>query len=146
MNCSCCQKHEDARNINRILTEEREQSEKNFQRMENALNYKRKLETADGTLLLTVDSLITLNNIVLNKNNLGLRKHDVKPAGYDRKYMSFYDVLTALTGLVDTYNNGKITPKTFVETFLKIHPFADGNGRTCKILFMYYIYYLQKNK
>ena len=76
MNCSCCQKHEDARNINRILTEEREQSEKNFQRMENALNYKRKLETADGTLLLTVDSLITLNNIVLNKNNLGLRKHD----------------------------------------------------------------------
>ena len=136
MNCTCCQKHEDARNINRILTEEREQSEKNFHRMENALNYKRKLETADGTLLLIVDSLITLNNIVLNKNNLGLRKHDVKPPGYNRKYMSFYDILPALTELVDTFNNGKITPKTFVEAFLKIHPFADGNGRTCKILFM----------
>ena len=104
--------------------------------MENALIYKGKLETADGTLLLTVDSLITLNNIVLNKNNLGLRKHGVKPAGYNRKYMSFYDILPALTGLVDTFNQGKITPKTFVETFLKIHPFADGNGRTCKILFM----------
>ena len=50
--------------------------------------------------------------------------------------MSFYDILPALTGLVDTFNKGKITPKTFVETFLKIHPFADGNGRTCKILFM----------
>ena len=125
MNCICCQKYEDARNINRILTEEREQSERNFHRMENALIYKRKLETADGTLLLTVDSLITLNNTVLNKNNLGLRKHDVKPAGYNRKYMSFYDILPALTGLVDTFNKGKITPKTFVETFLKIHPFAD---------------------
>ena len=136
MNCICCQKYEDARNINRILTEEREQSEINFHRMENALIYKRKLETADGTLLLAVDSLIILNNIVLNKNNLGLRKHDVKPAGYNRKYISFYDILPALTGLVDTFNKGKITPKTFVETFLKIHPFADGNGRTCKILFM----------
>ena len=125
MNCICCQKYEDARNINRILTEEREQSERNFHRMENALIYKRKLETADGTLLLTVDSLITLNNTVLNKNNLGLRKHDVKPAGYNRKYMSFYNILPALTGLVDTFNKGKITPKTFVETFLKIHPFAD---------------------
>ena len=85
MNCICCQKYEDARSINKILTEEREQSEINFHRMENALIYKRKLETADGTLLLTVDSLITLNNIVLNKNNLGLQKHDVKPAGYNRK-------------------------------------------------------------
>ena len=136
MNCICCQKYEDARNINRILTEEREQSQRNFHRMENVLVFKRTLETDDGKLLLTVDSLITLNNIVLNKNNLGLRKHDVKPAGYDKKYMSFYHILPALTGLVDTFNNGKITPKTFVETFLKIHPFADGNGRTCKILFM----------
>ena len=135
MDCICCQKYRDAENINRILTEEREQSEINFRRMENTLAYKRKLETG-GQLFLSVDSLITINNIILNVNNFGLRKHDVKPAGYNRKYMSFYHILPALTGLIDNFNAGKIIPKTFVETFLKIHPFADGNGRTCKILFM----------
>ena len=136
MNCICCQKYEDAKNINRILTEERQQSEINFHRMENALAFKRRLETDDRKLLLSVDSLITLNNIILNRNNLELRKHDVKPAGYNKKYMSFYHILPALTGLIDTFNAGKVMPKIFVETFLKIHPFSYGNGRTCKILFM----------
>ena len=135
MDCICCQKLKDARNINRILTEEQELSQINFRRMENALFFKRSLEI-EGRLLLSVDSLITINNIILNANNLELRKHDVKPAGYNRKYMSFYNILPALTGLIDTFNDGKVMPKTFVETFLKIHPFADGNGRTCKILFM----------
>ena len=135
MDCICCQKLKDARNINRILTEEKELSQINFRRMENALFFKRSLEL-EGRLLLSVDSLITINNIILNANNLELRKHDVKPAGYNRKYMSFYNILPALTGLIDTFNDGKVMPKTFVETFLKIHPFADGNGRTCKILFM----------
>ena len=135
MDCICCQKYKDTENINRILTEEREQSEINFQRMETALVYKRKLQTG-VKLLLSVDSLITINNIILNANNLELRKHDVKPAGCDRKYMSFYYILPALTGLIDTFNAGKVRPKTFVETFLKIHPLADGNGRTCKVLFI----------
>ena len=135
MDCICCQKLKDARNINRILTEEQELSQINFWRMENALFFKRSLEI-EGRLLLSVDSLITINNIILNANNLELRKHDVKTAGYNRKYMSFYNILPALTGLIDTFNDGKVMPKTFVETFLKIHPFADGNGRTCKILFM----------
>ena len=135
MDCICCQKLKDARNINRILTEEKELSQINFRRMENALFFKRSLEL-EGRLLLLVDSLITINNIILNANNLELRKHDVKPAGYNRKYMSFYNILPALTGLIDTFNDGKVMPKTFVETFLKRHPFADGNGRTCKILFM----------
>ena len=135
MDCICCQKLKDARNINRILTEEQELSQINFRRMEKALFFKRSLEI-EGRLLLSVDSLITINKIILNANNLELRKHDVKPAGYNRKYMSFYNILPALTGLIDTFNDGKVMPKTIVETFLKIHPFADGNGRTCKILFM----------
>ena len=135
MDCICCQKLKDARNINRILTKEKELSQINFRRMENTLFFKRSLEL-EGRLLLSVDSLITINNIILNANNLELRKRDVKPAKYNRKYMSFYNILPALTGLIDTFNDGKVMPKTFVETFLKIHPFADGNGRTCKILFM----------
>ena len=41
-----------------------------------------------------------------------------------------------LYGLVDKFNDRSITSRTFCETFLdKIHPFADGNSRTCKILF-----------
>ena len=84
MDCLCCQKYKDTENINRILTEEREQSQINFRRMETALPYKRKLQTG-VQLFLSVDSLITINNIILNANNLELRKHDVKPAGCDRK-------------------------------------------------------------
>ena len=136
MDCICYKKYKDADNINRILAEEREQSEINFRRMETALAYKRKLQKDEGKLLLSVDSLITINNIILNANNLELRKHDVRPCGFDRKYMSFYAILPALTGLIDTFNAGKVRPKTFVETFLKIHPFADRNGRTCKVLFI----------
>ena len=108
----CCKKYEDAENVKQILTEERELSDINFQRIETALAYKRKLQTENGKLLLSVDSLITINN------------------------MDFYTILPALTGLIDTFNAGKLRPKTFVETFLKIHPFADGNGRTCKVLFI----------
>ena len=41
-----------------------------------------------------------------------------------------------LYSLVDKFNDRRITPRAFCNTFLdKIHPFADGNDRTCKILF-----------
>ena len=41
-----------------------------------------------------------------------------------------------LCSLVDKFNDRRITPRAFCNTFLdEIHPFADGNDRTCKILF-----------
>ena len=41
-----------------------------------------------------------------------------------------------LYSLADKFNDRWITPGAFCNTFLdKIHPFADRNGRTCKILF-----------
>ena len=41
-----------------------------------------------------------------------------------------------LYSLVDKFNDRMIMPRAFCNTFLdKIHPFADGNGRTCKSLF-----------
>ena len=41
-----------------------------------------------------------------------------------------------LYSLVDKFSGRSITPRVSCDTFLdKIHPFADGNGRTCKILF-----------
>ena len=41
-----------------------------------------------------------------------------------------------LYSLVGKFNDRRITTRAFCDTFLdKIHPFADGNSRTCKILF-----------
>ena len=38
--------------------------------------------------------------------------------------------------IIDQLNKRKITPIKFYSIIIhKIHPFYDGNGRTCKILF-----------
>ena len=40
--------------------------------------------------------------------------------------------------IIDQLNKRKITPIKFSSIIMhKIHPFYDGNGRTCKILFAY---------
>ena len=50
--------------------------------------------------------------------------------------MDFTRIESELYMLVDQFNERKITARTCCDIFLdKIHPFADGNGRTCKILF-----------
>ena len=46
----------------------------NLKRLMQAYSYKNtELITSDGDLLLTLDSLITLNNIITGSNNLSLR-------------------------------------------------------------------------
>ena len=66
-----------------ILNEEKEIRKDNFFRMVKAYKYiQRELLTTDGDLFLTVDSLIALNNIITNSNNICLRQMNVKPAGY----------------------------------------------------------------
>ena len=97
---------------------------------------KENLISKDGDLFLTVDSLITLNNMITGSNNLNLRTCEVKPAGYDKYYMHSTHIESALYSLVDRFNERKITTRQFCYEFLNdIHPFKDGNGRTCKILF-----------
>ena len=97
---------------------------------------KENLISEDGDLFLTVDSLITLNNMITDSNNLTLRTCEVKPAGYDKYYMHSTHIERALYSLVDSFNERKITARYFCWEFLNsIHPFKDGNGRTCKILF-----------
>ena len=121
-----------------ILVEENELTSLNFSRLVDALFYKNtKLITADGDLLLTVDSLITLNNIITDSNNISLRSVNVKPAGYtDKQNLDFTQVEFELYKLVDLFNDRYITKRQFYKTFLnEIHPFVDGNGRTVKILF-----------
>ena len=121
----------------KILIDEKELSLLNLRRLADALIYKNKeLVTAEGDLLLTVDSLITLSNIITGSNNLFLRSVNAKPAFYQKQYLDFTLIKFELYKLVDLFNDRYITDREFYHTFLnKIHPFADGNGRTCKILF-----------
>ena len=124
-------------NLIKILIEEKELTLLNLKRLADALHYKNtELVTSDGDLLLTVDSLITLNNIITGSKNLSLRSVNVRPAFYKKQYLNFTEIEFELYKLVDLFNDRYITNRQFYERFLnKIRPFRDGNGRTCKILF-----------
>ena len=124
-------------NLVKILKEEGELSSKNLFQLLLAVQFKNKeLLNQDGDLFLTVDSLITLNNFVTDSDNIQLRQINVKPALYDKEYMDFTKIESELYLLVDKFNERQISTRTFCDEFLdKIHPFSDGNGRTCKILF-----------
>ena len=121
----------------RILKEENELNEENFIRLKLAYEFrKRELLTEQGDLFLTVDSLIALNNYITNSKNLLLRQVNVKPAFYNKQYMHYSQIETELYILIDQFNERHISAKRFCKKFLdEIHPFADGNDRTCKILF-----------
>ena len=136
-NKCCCDLAEDEYNLIKILDEEEECSKNNYFRLKIALEYKRQyLTDGRGKLYLTVDSLIGINNLITNSLNIRLRTVNVRPAGYEKAYMDFYLIESALHGLIDNFNMGRINSRVFVETFLKIHSFLDGNGRTCKVLFI----------
>ena len=125
------------KNLIKILTEEKELTALNLKRMIDACNYKnRELLNLDGDLFLTVDSLITLNNIILGSCNISLRCVNVKPAFYNKQYLDFSNIEFESYKLVDLFNDRYITHRDFCQMFLnEIHPFLDGNGRTCKTLF-----------
>ena len=124
-------------NLVKILIDEKELTEINLERLIQARIYKDKeLITADNDLLLTVDSLITLNNIVTGSQNLSLRSVNVRPAFHKKQYMDFTKIEFELYKLVNAFNDRYITIRQFYHIFLnEIHPFLDGNGRTCKLLF-----------
>ena len=121
----------------KILKEEKELNNKNLSLMINACEFKNKeLINKDGDLFLTVDSLIRINNYITGSRNIHLRQLSIKPAFYNKQYMDFTRIESELYRLVNQFNDRKITGRTFCGIFLdKIHPFADGKGRTCKILF-----------
>ena len=121
----------------RILEEEDELNNENLYQFMLASQFKNKeLLNEDGDLFLTVDSLITVNNYVTGSNNIQLRQINVKPAFHNKQYMNFSQIESELYVLVDKFNERQITARCFCNKFLdEIHPFSDGNGRTCKILF-----------
>ena len=121
-----------------ILLEEGDFTDHNYELMQLALEYwNTYLIDKNGKLFLTGYSLITLNNIITDSQNLFLRDVNVKPAGFDKMYFDKTLVEPALYQLVDEFNERKLTHDWFCNIFLDwIHPFRDGNGRTCKILFI----------
>ena len=85
---------------------------------------------------MTVDLLIDINNMKTGSNNITLSKVNVKPYGNDKMYMNKDLIADKLDQLIDQLNEGKIDPQDFyLELLNNIHPFYDGNGRNCKILF-----------
>ena len=121
----------------RILEEEDELNNENLYQFMLASQFKNKeLLNEDGDLFLIVDSLITVNNYVRGSNNIQLRQINVKSAFHNKQYMDFSQIESELYVLVDKFNERQITARCFCNKFLdEIHPFSDGNGRTCKILF-----------
>ena len=86
---------------------------------------------------MTVDSLISLNNIITDSQNLFLRDVNVKLAEFDKMYFDKSLIELALYQLVDEFNKRKVTHNQFCSIFLDlIHPFRDGNGKICKNLFI----------
>ena len=56
--------------------------------MQSALEYQNTyLTDKNDELFLTIDSFITLNNIITYSQNLSLRDVNVKPAGFDKMYL-----------------------------------------------------------
>ena len=121
----------------KILNKENELNNINLFRMIKAHEFKnRELVNKDGNLFLTVDALIRISNYITCSDNIQLRQINVKPAFYDKQYMDFSQIESELYVLVDKFNERQITTRCFCSKFLdEIHPFSDGNGRTCKILF-----------
>ena len=98
---------------------------------------RRELISDEGDLFFTVDSLITINNIITNSNNLYLRSVNVKPKGFDKIYMDFRKIEFELYTLIDQFNDRFISRGYFFKKFLnEIHPFLDGNGRLIKLCFI----------
>ena len=124
-------------NLIKILNDEKELTATNLERLIQARIYKdTELLTTENDLLLTVDSLITLNNIVTGSQNFLLRAVNVRPAFHKKQYMDFSKIEFELYKIVDAFNDRYITIRQFYHAFLnEIHPFLDGNGRTCKLLF-----------
>ena len=118
--------------MTKMLKEEKEYSDLNYFNMKQALDYKQKhLQNKDGDMFLTADSLIELNNLILGTNNMELRKINAT-----NPYFPWWCVESSLYILVDDFKDRRLRNRDFYDHFMEIHPFLDGNGRTCKLLFI----------
>ena len=85
---------------------------------------------------MTVDSVKGINTLT-DSNNITLRKVNIKPHRCDKMYMDKDLIEDKLYQLIDQFNERKINHRDSYFVLLdNIHPFYDGNARTCKILFV----------
>ena len=93
-------------------------------------------EFTDSSMYLAVHSLIEINNIITSSNNITLRKLNVKPYEFDKMYVDKKLVKDKFYQVIDQLNERKITSTKIYSIYLNnVHPFYDGNVRTCKMLF-----------
>ena len=94
------------------------------------------LINSDGGMYLTLDALIEIYNIITRSKNITLRNANVKPYRSENTCMDKQLTEDRLYQIIDQFSERKITSTKFYSILLnKIHPFYDGNGRTCKTLF-----------
>ena len=88
--------------LQKILIKKGEYSDLNYYFIQTTLKYKNTyLTNKNSDLFLTVDSLITLNNIITGSWHIGLRDINVKPGGYSKIYKDKSLVEAALYCLVN---------------------------------------------
>ena len=63
---------------------------------------------------LTVDSLIEINDIITNSNNVTLRKVNVKPYGFDKMHMDKELIEDKLYQIIYHFNERKTTSTNFM--------------------------------
>ena len=81
----------------------------------------------------TEDDIIEIHGYVDEK---GRREYRTTPVTFANgtEALSAELIPRAMKNLIQAHKDGDLTPEEFVEEFLKIHPFEDGNGRTASIL------------
>ena len=63
---------------------------------------------SDGNMYLTVDSLIEINNVITDSNNINLRKVNVKTYGFDKMNMDKDIVADKPYQIIDQFNETKL--------------------------------------
>ena len=68
---------------------------------------------SDGGMYLTVESFLEISNMMTGSNNITLRKVNVKPNWYDKKYIDKELIEDKLHQITDQFNEKKITSINF---------------------------------
>ena len=95
--------------IKEILITEKEFIKANYKRLQEALLYiKNNLIDPDSDMYLTVNSLMEINNIKTDSNNITLKKVYVMPYGFDKIYIDKKLIADRLYQIIDQFNDEKL--------------------------------------
>ena len=72
---------------------------------------------SDGSMYLTVDLWIEINNLITGSNNISLRKVNVKSYGFGKMYMNKDLIENQHYQIIDQFNEREITSAKFYQYF-----------------------------